>query len=255
MIHSDGGTRDQQPTPRRLEEARAAGMAPRSRDLCAATVLLAAAALAAAGGPRLWSTATRLWELVETGPLKPGAVVSAEQARALPEVAVAVAVVLGLACAAAAISNLLQFGFRVTPDVVRPQWTRIHPRRAVANGPGTAFQAILSACKFVLVFAIVACALVGCTERIQQMAFTEPGEIAAGIGALVARTCLWLSAGLLVVALADVAWQRWRYRIGLRMTRQEVLDEGRQATRRGGRPPGHGTTPRLAESQAVTRAE
>ena len=237
MFFGEAEDRDQLPSPRRLEEARAAGYVPRSRDLCAAIVLLATALLLSAGGGELWGAMLGLWDPVaETASLRTDEFDGTELSRPLLGVSLIAGGALRVACLAAIAANLLQFGWRVTPAAIQPRWLRINPVLAAARWRGGIVPAGMHVLKLLLVSGVVLFSLLCGGERLGELAFAEPNVLGAGIGELATTVVLWLSAGLLVLALADVAWQRWRHRLSLMMSRQEALDEARQNARRDPKP-------------------
>jgi flagellar biosynthetic protein FlhB len=61
------------------------------------------------------------------------------------------------------------------------------------------------------------------------MTGTEPASAALTLVAAIFELAFKATAGLLVLAVADYAYQRWDYERSLRMTRQEIKDEYREA--------------------------
>jgi flagellar biosynthesis protein FlhB len=229
---SDGADRTEFPTPRRLEEARSAGSVPRSLDLCAAVVLLAASLSLLGAGPMLWQCAVQLWSGSEA-PSSAGFSQGDSFEQIAMQLAGAAAGVLGLACLAAVLANVAQFGFRVTPDVVRPRWSRIHPWAGIARWRGGSFLSAAFLLKAAGVFAVLAWSVADSLE----VAYALPaGDSILGIGSsygtLLLKTAVRLAVVLLVLAVGDLAWQRRRFFTSWRMSRQEVLDESRGAERR-----------------------
>lgn len=232
MWMPDADDRTELPTPRRLEEARSSGSAPRSAELCAAIVLLAASLALPGIGPQLWRGALLLWE--EAAPswnwVSSGGPLGRESAMPL---AGSVLAILGLAAVAAILANVAQFGFRMTPGVVRPRWSRIQPQAGLARWRGGGLRSAGQVLKAACVLAVLAWNIAdGLELALSLPAGDSAADLAASIGGLVTQACLKVSIVLLALALADVAWERRRYLISLRMTRQEVLDEERAVSRR-----------------------
>jgi flagellar biosynthetic protein FlhB len=229
----DGDDRTEFPTPRRLEEARSAGSVPRSPDLCAAIILLVASLSLLGAGPKLWQGALRLWNGTETSSAPDfSRDLSLEQVAL--QLAGAAAGVLGLACLAAVLANVAQFGFRVTPDVVRPRWSRLNPAAGLNRWRGGGGPSVAFPLKAAAVFAVLAwCVVDGLDVACRLPASGSMLTMGTSIGRVLIKASVRLAVVLLILALGDFAWQRRRYFAGLRMSRQEVLDESRGTARRG----------------------
>ena len=227
----DGDDRTEFPTPRRLEEARIAGSVPRSHDLCAAIVLLVASLSLLGAGSMLWQGAVRLWNGTETSSALDFFPDRLEQVAM--QLASAAAGVLGLACLAAVLANVAQFGFRVTPDVVRPRWSRLNPAAGLHRWRGRGVPLVACAVKATAVFALLAWCVVDGLEVANGLPASDSMlTMGALYGTLLTTACFRVSVVLLILALADLAWQRRRYFGSLRMSRQEVMDESRGTERR-----------------------
>ena len=226
----DADDRTELPTLRRLEEARSAGSVPRSLDLCAAMVLLTASLALVGAGRMLWRAAAPLWSEMAATQTQTVSV-DGLPGQATMQLAGIVAAVLGLACLIAVLANVVQFGIRITPEFVRPRWSRIHPGLGLARcrGFGSAGFVLKAGCVFAVA---VWCAVDGLDLALDLPTAAGAAPLAAEIGGLVVRAAVRMAFLLLALAAADVAWQRRRYFASLRMTRQDVLDESRGTERR-----------------------
>jgi flagellar biosynthetic protein FlhB len=143
-----------------------------------------------------------------------------------------------LTCLAAVLANVAQFGFRVTPDVVRPRWSRVHPAAGLHRWRGSSLLSVAFVLKASGVLAVLAwCIVDGLKVADALPASQGVFTIGTAIGTLLTKACVRLAVVLLVLALADLAWQRRRFFASLRMTRQEVLDEVRGTQRRSSAAP------------------
>jgi flagellar biosynthetic protein FlhB len=228
----DGDDRTEFPTPRRLEEARSAGSVPRSLDLCAAVVLLAVSLLLLCAGPVLWRGALQLWNGTEASSSSGFSLGDSFEQSAL-QLACVAAGVLGLACLAAVLANVAQFGFRVTPDVVRLRWSRVHPGTGFTRLGSGGFLTAAFLLKVAGVFAVLAWSVVDSLDVTDALPASDGIlTLGAAYGTLLTTAGARVSVVLLILALADLVWQRRRFFTSLRMTRQEVLDQARGAARR-----------------------
>jgi flagellar biosynthesis protein FlhB len=223
------GARTEQPTPRRLREARRRGEVARSADLTAAAALGGGLAGLAAWGPGIAETLGRAIRAAAAGPAA-----TAEPAALLREAA---ALVLRLALptascalAAALVAGALQTGWVFAPGALRPRLERIDPLRglsrllsidqAVRAGLGVAKAAVL-----VALLAAWARAHGGRLAALPRAA--APGVLPAALPAL-AGLALRLAGALALLGLLDLALERRRLLRALRMTRDEVRREIRE---------------------------
>jgi flagellar biosynthesis protein FlhB len=222
--------RTEEPTPRRLREARQRGEVARSRDLTAVVslgfVLAAiAAAVVPALGALLAATAATL-----------GSAGHADEAGIAAEVtawgwtAAGLAVpVLAAAAAAALAAGWVQTGGLFTLEPLRPRLERLDPVRGARRLFGLRgwVEAGRSVVKFVVLAAAAVLAAHHGLPGLLRSARADAASVAAALGDILLRAALGAGAALLLVAVVDVAWQRHRHRRDLRMTRAEVKREQR----------------------------
>jgi flagellar biosynthetic protein FlhB len=234
MAENGGQERTEKPTPRRLEEARKKGNIARSMDLNTAVVLLAAIAglrlsLGDMGGilqelargsfsyfPREDLTVDGLHRLF--------LVLGGQFFQIM-------APFLGLLLLAGLAANYLQVGVLFTAEPLRPSLEKINPiagfKRVFSR---RSLVEVLKAIFKMIVVGIVAYKAI--EERYPELAgavlMDKVG--AAMLFAELAWTIGWRCVlALVVFAAIDFFYQRWEYERGLRMTKQEIKDEAKQA--------------------------
>jgi len=226
--------RTEQPTPKRLEEARKRGQVPRSTELSAAAVLLTAGGglhfLGRYMGGQLdglMSSAlalSREQSMDETFML---ATLSNDVLHAL----VTCAPILVLTLIAALTAPMLLGGWNLSFAALAPDLTRLNPLAGFAR----MFSA-RGAVELGKAFAkFVALALVAFHILHQKSAELlglgmEPTRAAIGHAASVTGYAFLMLAGTLgLIAAVDVPWQLWQHTRRLRMTRQEVREEMKES--------------------------
>lgn len=231
MFGDDHNDRTEPPSPRRLEEARLGGHVPRSRDLTAAVLLLACAACLSLFGPALAAAGRDLLrEAFISAAATPGdARAVAHGWSSLDRLRDAALGGLVMLVVAAVGANVLQFGFRLTPDSVRPAWSRVSlnngwGRLAASAQPPHAGFALL---KLLFVTLITVWTVVDAWPQLAGFSYLAPADLVAAWGALVIRLAWQLAAILLALSMGDLLYQRRRYELSLRMTREEAREEGR----------------------------
>ena len=226
--------RTQQPTAKRIEEARRRGQVPRSRDLTtAAVVLLAGGGLHFLGG----QLGARLYVLMQSG-LSLSRTHALDENLLLPSLVAegtqalyACAPILGLTLAGALLAPLLLGGWNLSFEAVVPDFTRLSP----VSGLQRIFsmRGLVELAKAFAKFLLIGAVAVGFLRQHANGLLAlgaEPLHTAiADAAALGSSALLALSAALAVIAAADVPWQFWNHRQRLRMTRQEVREELRES--------------------------
>jgi flagellar biosynthetic protein FlhB len=233
-----GGERTEEPSQKRLQDARERGQVPRSRELTNfATMIGGSVALVAIGG----SLATHLSQMVRHGLVidPQGLRDTDSMLSALGEASIsaltALLPVFGALIALVLLASLLLGGWNFSPQAMAPDFTRLSPLAGVKRLFGLRGASELGK-------ALLKCAAVGgvCAgivswtfRDVLALAHMEP-RAAIGRGAgLVSWSFVWLCASLALIALVDVPLQLFQFKQALRMTRQEVRDEAKESD---GRP-------------------
>ena len=233
-----GGERTEEPSQRRLEEARKRGQVPRSRELTNfATMIGGSAALVASGG----ALTVRMSQMVRSGlSIDPQSLFdpSAMQGSLSSACTSALAVLLpifGTVIGLVLLASVAMGGWNFSAEALVPDFTRLSPLAGVKRLFGLRGATELG--KALLKCAVVGgvCAgIVSWTFRdVLALAHMEP-RTAIGRGAgLMSWSFVWLCASLVLIAIIDVPLQLFQFKQGLRMTRQELRDEAKESD---GRP-------------------
>ena len=226
------GQRSEQPTPRRLQQAREEGQIASSRDLTQAVQFGLAVGLLGWFAVPLWEGLRRcfrglLWQAFR-GELRTGGMVAL-----ILELAggpLLQVVYLGAALLAASLlMHLLQTGFAITPKRLRLDFSRLEPTARIRELPG---QNLRETVKALLLFPLFlwACWVVirehlGSFMRLPAL----PVEAATLLVFTSVQSLLWKGA---LVLLVLGAWDYWRthrrLHLRLRMSKQEVRQEQRE---------------------------
>ncbi|MBI3636631.1 MAG: EscU/YscU/HrcU family type III secretion system export apparatus switch protein, partial [Candidatus Rokubacteria bacterium] len=230
----DRGERTEQPTGKRLSEARERGQIARSGEVGSAMTVLAAAGFLSWMGP---SWADSLLKIIPLGfaelTAAPWEAVDAEQffTRVLSRFLAATLPVVAAIAGLVLISSVLQGGFVLSLHPLKPDWSKLSPLQGLKNLFGTRGLVELAKAplKLALLGGIAWFTVRGELGSVLTAAGRDPIIGARAVGAL-SLTLLW-RLGLAHAALAalDYGYQRWSHRRGLRMTREEVKEEMKQA--------------------------
>lgn len=217
------------PTQRKREEARRKGQVFRSAELSAAGGLLAVWAALRASATRLAGQAAGL-AVDYWGGLEP--VESIAQAGAMYRdcaraLAAMVWPVAGVAFAVALVSGAGQTGLVFNPGLVAPRLERLNPLSGLQRlfSRRTLVEGLKCVLKVTLVAAVVYSALRRQLHQWAGLGTLPPLEAAGVVARAVHGVVLPAGLVLLLLGLADFAYQWWEHEQGLRMTRQELKEE------------------------------
>ena len=228
------GEKTEAPTPRRRQEAREQGQVARSQDLTGAVLVVGAILLLNAFGHDLVKALRAL--LAETLSLRNGGAGAvgaalAEALRSLAQVAVAIAPVLIGVVLLVIVANLLQVGLAVNFKRLQPNLGALNPFKGLGKifGRGRSpVQGLMAAAKLAVLILIAYSAV---RDRLGLIVSAQ-GLTYAQIFSLGAQTVydigIRVGVALLVLAVIDFAWQKWRLEQQLKMTKQEVKEEMRR---------------------------
>ncbi len=226
---SDSEDRTEAATPRRLERARAEGSVAVSREVPALAGLGAVTMMLAMMGPDIGHTmANRLGAMLVVSPNQDpkAALVSALMALLM----IAAPLILGVLAASVA-ATLLQTGVVFNPAVLVPDITRLNPMRGVKRLFG--FHGLVEAGK-----SIVKLGVLGFTAyHVMSGGFLAltgasawlPGQLADRIMHQILQLAMTLLGTQVVIAGADMWWVRHKHGSELRMSKQDVKQENKEA--------------------------
>jgi flagellar biosynthetic protein FlhB len=225
---SDQQDRTEAPTAKRLQKARADGQAPVSREATALAVLGAVALVLTMAAPGIAQALVQRLAvfLSQADRLEPGAALRAAAAA----MAVAAAPLVMAALVAGATAVLLQSGFLVQLHSAAPDFARLNPTRGLKRIFGV--SALIESAKSVAKIAVVSWAgwhaIGAALPELRQAMGWDAATLADRAAAQMVGILLAMLAAQAVIATLDVLYVRLRHVRGLRMSRQELLDEHKE---------------------------
>ncbi|MCC7192105.1 MAG: flagellar biosynthesis protein FlhB [Phycisphaeraceae bacterium] len=219
------------PTPRRRLEARQEGNVVRSQDLTAAAMLLAAIILLHYYGLRVFAGMKLTMEVMlgSTSASNPTRVDDLGSLATFATSATLRAVTPLMLCIAAVglLATVLQVGFIVTTKPLEPSLAKLSPLKGLKNifDMRAGFRLVMSLLKIGIVGAVAVAIVIQDMPAILMLAELDAMPMFGAACALVYALALKLAAILLILALIDWAFQKWRYEQDLRMSKQEIKEE------------------------------
>lgn len=248
-------SKTEKPTPKRISDARKKGNIAKSQDINNAAVLLTASVLLYYSWPPIAKVlremmTERLAHLPEQDfTLDLVMHLAAQTAQA---VGVVLAPILLSLLIVGVVANYAQVGNLLTFEVIKPNLTKLNP----VSGFKRLFsmRSTIEAIKGLLKIAIIGLICYSViSERYVELA-TAYGTGLAGLGALIGSTAwsiAWrVMVALVILGLVDIIYQRYEWEKNLKMTKQEVKDEAKQAD---GNPEVKGEIKRRQRKMAMQR--
>jgi flagellar biosynthesis protein FlhB len=228
-----GGERTEEPSQRRLQEARERGQIPRSRELTNfATMIGGSAALMAIGG----TVAAHLSQLMRRSLIidEKSLHTTDSMAKSLGDAGIsavtAILPVFGALVCMVLLASVLLGGWNFSTKALTPDFSRLSPLSGIKrlfglHGVSELAKALLKCLVVSAVCAAIVSSIFGDVLALGAMA--PRAAISRGAG-LLSWAFVWLCASLALVAIVDVPLQIFQFKRALRMTRQELRDESKE---------------------------
>jgi len=221
------------PTPRRRTEARQQGNIARSHDLTSSVLLLGGLLLMRWFGTRVMAALRDLLAQM----LSPSSLsdfrtlgIGEQIMHNLNTVAIALAPLLGGAMFIVIVANLAQVGLNFSPQRLAINFAALNPVRGLNKifgfGQG-GLQLLLNLLKVVLVTLVAWSAIGGRLGQIIAVQRLSHLQLFAFAADMIFSIGIRVGALLLILAVIDYVYQRFRVERTLRMTKSEVKDEMR----------------------------
>lgn len=229
-MSEQSGDKSQEATPHRRQQAREKGQVAQSQDLGSAVLLIAGILILMQLGAGVLESFGRLfreqlggdaWLVADRG------FFFVQANRILDDVGMAVLPILGLMMATAVFANLMQVGFRFVPERIMPDLSRISPFSGVKRvfSLSGVMRLSFGLFKVLVVGAVAITSLYVKRTELLALAELPIPQIAVYLLEITLWTSLKIGFALLVLAILDYAYQRWKHEQDLRMTNQEVREE------------------------------
>jgi flagellar biosynthetic protein FlhB len=251
----DQAQRTEEPTPKRLEEARKKGDAPRSQEIVAASMLFVGALSVWFFGAPLASDVTRLGIAFIDHPhdfvIEGGAMAALFNTTAL-RLGAALGGLAALFTAAALLSNIVQARPVFTAEKISPKLSKLSPVEGAKRifGPSGFFNFGKGIGKIAIVGAILIFALWPDRSYLQQLMTGDQAMILTTIRYTIFKLLGLTVLAMTAIALLDFGWQTRSWKKRLRMTREEVKREQKESE---GDPQIKGRQRQIREARASRR--
>lgn len=224
------GDKTHEATPYRRQQAREQGQVAKSQDLASAATLLAAVGILMYWGESvvvLLGKLTQRYLSREAWIEVDGTTIGAESYGLIVEIGRAMLPILGLLFVVAVMANVGQTGFLFVPKNLALDIGRLSPWKGVQRvfSVSSAARLGFGIFKITVVACVAAWSVWGQREQVLSLSGVAISEIATYLASVTLGTCFKVGIALLILAILDFAFQRWKHEQDLRMTTQEVREE------------------------------
>jgi flagellar biosynthetic protein FlhB len=230
MAEETGQEKTEEPTPKRIREAREKGDVPRSKELGATVLLLAAAASALIFGDLVAGRMRGMMASnlsLEREALFDSSMMVAYLARSMFDALLSLSGFFGLVLLAAIVGPIALGGWNFSGESVQPKASRINPLSGLKRmfSLKALVELVKALAKFLLVASIAILVLKVMQPRLLGLGAQDVVPAINDAVDIVIWTFLLISASLILISLLDVPFQLYDYSKKMKMTLQEVKDE------------------------------
>lgn len=231
---NDGASKTEEPTPRKLEQARAKGDVAKTPDLPQFLSFLAAAGVLAISGGWMCRNlaAAMLPYIADPDGIDITGQAAAQVARqALTASAPIIVSVIVAAAFAGSAGHLVQTGLMFTPDKLKMDFQKVSPMAGFKRifGIDGLMQFAKSVVKILAVALLAWWILKPHLSSITRLATLDPILMLPVMADILKRLVFAVAGLLLVVSGADWFWQKQRFMARMRMTKEELKEDYKQS--------------------------
>ncbi len=234
MAEDSGQDKSEQPTAKRLSDARKKGQVPRSKELDTfVSLIVSAVMLLFLGKSMALSLADIMVEhfsLSRSEIFDPKALTE-HFSQAIFD-AVSLVAVFGLTMMVAAlITPMMMGGWNFSSEAIQPKFSKFNPLKGLKRmfGLQGVVELLKAIAKVSIVFLMAWLLFDVYRHDFMQMNRLPVEQAIYQTGDIITRGFLLLSAALLLVVLIDVPYQLWNHTKQLMMTKQEIKDESKES--------------------------
>jgi flagellar biosynthesis protein FlhB len=235
MADDGSGAKTEEPTPKKLEDARKKGQVWRSRDLASTAVFIAAIAAMAVtipgGYARLQGLFADSFARVQSPSAEPSTDIAALLQSGLIVLAALCLPPILAGATSGSLADFLLVGPVFTQDPLSPKLDRLNPLQGLKNLLSTKqlVELAKSTIKLLLAGYLAYRVMKSNVGLIALTPTARPDQIATVVGHLVYELTKATAMLLVVISIFDVWWQRRVYMKDLMMTKEEVKREYKES--------------------------
>jgi flagellar biosynthetic protein FlhB len=231
--NEDGQEKSQEPTGKKIDDARKKGQVPRSREMNTMAITLVGLGSIMAMGPQFTNELNTVFveqfSLTRADMYDPNALL-AHLTKALGDALFMLMPYFAIMIVVAVLSSVALGGFNVSFEAMQPKLSKLNPVKGMKRlfSAKGLMELVKSLAKFVLVALATAARLNAWSGDLLKLGELNVEQALLQGMTMVGWASLLLSSTLILMALIDVPFQLWQHKKDLKMTQQEVRDEMKQ---------------------------
>ncbi len=229
---ADDQEKTEEPTSKKIEDAREKGNVPKSQEVSSFITLVIALSVTAAMGGFIYERITKLYHYYQNfiGVSITKSVVFNLTFQTLKETLLMVLPIAAAVAIGGIISALVQFGFLFSPKAIEPKLSKLNPIKGLKNlvSLKKLIESIKIVLKVAVIFTVAFYFMIDITKESPHTIFLNIfGQLSWLTSKMIVIIAVVL-AMFLVLSLIDLIFVRYNYFKDLRMSKQEVKDEFKQ---------------------------
>jgi flagellar biosynthesis protein FlhB len=234
MAEQAATEKTEQPTGRRLAKAREKGQVPQSQELmsfASIVILLAATTFLAPDLLRWFIEQVKSGLSCDTSAfVNNNAFINFINIKIVDSIIIMLPILVALCVGTTFCSIVISGGFNYTSQALMPKLSALNPMNGLKNlvNARAMVQLVLSIAKFTFISIIAWVYLENKLDTLATLRWAWSLEILTVISKMILGLMIRICIALLVIGLADVFYQKWKYIHDLKMTKQEVKEEHKQ---------------------------
>ncbi len=233
MAGEQSQDKTEQPTGKKLADARQKGNVPQSREIPSVLILSGSVGVLFFAGSwmfgRLTDMMRGMYQRAGTLNLVPETMHTLFWEVFLNCVVVLIPLML-VVMTAGVVGNVAQFGFLITGEKLTPNLAKLNPISGLKKliSLRSLVELAKSIIKLVIISGVAFIVLNRYMDQIPGLMQLSVGSILGFIGQVSFQMCLYTCMVLFLMAVLDFAYTKWQHQQDLKMTKQEVKDEYKQ---------------------------
>ena len=224
----------EQPTPKKIADARKKGTVAQSREIPSAIILLTSLGFFFFSGSWMFSNMSDfmggIFRNIGSFRIHDVATASTLSIIILKNVLSIILPFMLAVVVAGIVANIVQIGFLFSPEAFSPKLSKFNPISGIKKlfSLKSLVELVKSLIKITFVGGIAYLTIKTEFKTIPTLMQMDIKDIISFIGITSFKICLYVSLALIIMAVLDYAYQKYEHTKSLKMTKQEVKDENKQ---------------------------
>ncbi|MCP4370003.1 MAG: flagellar biosynthesis protein FlhB [Deltaproteobacteria bacterium] len=224
----------EQPTPKKIADARKKGTVAKSREIPSAIIMLTSLGIFFFSGSWMFSSLSEFMASIfkNIGSFRVHDITTAStlSITILKNVLSIILPFMLAIVAAGIVANIMQIGFLFSPEAFSPKLSKFNPIKGIKKlfSLRSFIELVKSLIKITFVGGIAYLTIKAELKTIPTLMQMDVKDIISFIGITSFKIYLYVSMAMIILAVLDYVYQKYEHIKNLKMTKQEVKDENKQ---------------------------